>query len=66
MEWPPPKSNFKSSSYVYKRKRSLSGGGKKMLHIFKNATIYTMDEKNTILEHADLWIKNEKKLLKLE
>lgn len=31
-----------------------------MLHIFKNATIYTMNEKNTILEHADLWIKNGK------
>lgn len=30
-----------------------------MLKIFKNATIYTMDDENTILTNADLWINND-------
>lgn len=29
-----------------------------MLKIFKNATIYTMNDKNNILTNADLWIEN--------
>lgn len=29
-----------------------------MLKIYKNATIYTMDKENTVLENADLWIKD--------
>ncbi len=31
-----------------------------MLKVFKNATIYTMDEKNTVLKEADLWIESDK------